>query len=291
MRLSTLGFIASEAVQNVRRNPVMAMASITTAAISLLILGVFLLVSVNLNLWTHTVEGQVEVEAFFRPHTPARAEAAAVSAVRRWRGVQAVSFVSRAQVLRSMRREYGSVLTALGNHNPLLDEMNVKVYRPRDVRAAVLRLRRMPAAAHVTYQSRVVERLFQLGSLVRMGGIVFAALLALGALLVIHNAIRVAIFARRREVAIMRLVGATDGLVRGPFLLEGTLLGLAGALVAVIVVGVGYHWAMTVVQRSLPFLPLAPIERVVPDLLEVLGLGVVIGYIGSRLSLRGLMRG
>lgn len=286
-----MGFIATEAGQNVRRNPVMAIASITTAAISLLILGVFLLVSTNLNLWTHTVEGQVEVEAFFRPGTPANAEAALVASVRRWSGVQAVRLVGRRAALLAMRKEYGSVLAALGHHNPLLDEMNVKVYRPRDVNQAVARLERIRAVTHVTYQSKVVQRLFQVGALVRMGGIVFAALLALGALLVIHNAIRVAIFARRREVAIMRLVGATDGLVRGPFLLEGTMLGLAGALVAVVVVGVGYHWALTVVGKSLPFLPLVPVPTVIPDLLEVLGLGVVIGYIGSRLSLRGLMRG
>jgi cell division transport system permease protein len=153
------------------------------------------------------------------------------------------------------------------------------------------RLNGLTGVVQVSYQSQVVSRLFNLIDGVRVVGLGLGILLVLGALLVINNAIRLGIIARRREISIMRLVGATESLVHWPFILEGLILGLIGSLVAAGVSWWGYAAVYSSAARSLPFLPLVsptPIARDIAGILVVLG--VVLGAVGFRLSLRRLAR-
>ena len=294
MRLRTWAFCLSEASQNLLRNPVLAIASITTTAVSLLVLGVFLLLSVNVNSIATSIESQVAVRAFFAHQTAESQELAELQTVRGWQGVRSASLVTKDQALSQLKKEFGKqgqVLETLGTANPLEDSLSVTAQKPADVKALAVRLSHLAGIVHTTYQSSVVSRLFALINGVRVVGLAIGVLLLIGSLLVITNAIRLGIAARRREIGIMRLVGATEALVHWPFILEGLILGGIGAVVAS---GLSF-WSYVAVYHdavhSLPFLPLvspSPIPRDIALLLLLLG--ILLGAIGFRISVRRLAR-
>ncbi|MDA8344316.1 MAG: permease-like cell division protein FtsX [Thermaerobacter sp.] len=294
MRLRTWAFCLTEANQNLLRNPVLAIASITTTAVSLLVLGVFLLLSANVNQITNTIENQVAVRAFFSQSTTSAQEAAALAAVRGSPKVRSAKIVTRAQALSQLKHEFGdqgSVLNSLGSANPLEDSLSVTARTPSDVASVAKQLSRVTGVVRVSYQSQVVSRLFSLIDGIRAVGLGLGILLLLGALLVINNAIRLGIIARRREIAIMRLVGATESLVHWPFILEGLILGLIGSVVAAGASWWGYAALYSSASRSLPFVPLVtpiPFARDIALLLVILG--VLLGTVGFRLSVRRLAR-
>lgn len=294
MRLRTWAFCLNEAGQNLWRNPVLAVASITTTTVALLVLGVFLLLSVNVNAIATSIEGQVAVQAFFAQSVPQAQEQQDLQQVRQWSQVRTARFISRDQALQELKKEFGSqatVLDSLGSANPLEDSLSVTAKTPRDVQPLARRLAGLAGVVHTSYQSAVVSRLFALVNAVRYAGLAIGLLLLLGSLLVINNAIRLGMTARRREISIMRLVGATESLVHWPFILEGLILGLVGAVVAS---GLSF-WSYVAVYRSavrtLPFLPLVDPSPLPRDIaLGLLGLGIVLGAVGFRLSVRRLAK-
>jgi cell division transport system permease protein len=294
VKLRTWAFCLSEANQNLLRNPVLAIASITTTAVSLLVLGVFLLLSANVNQITTNIESQVAVRAFFSKSATSASETSVLNTVRGWKDVRSAHIVSAKQALAQLKKEFGNqgkVLNSLGSANPLEDSVSVTAKAPVDVAPLAKALGKISGVVRVSYQSQVVNRLFNLINGVRVVGLGVGILLLLGALLVINNAIRLGIIARRREIAIMRLVGATEALVHWPFILEGLILGLIGSVVAAGLAWWGYSALYASASRSLPFLPLVPPLPYASDTAAVLVvLGVLLGAVGFRLSVRRLAR-
>lgn len=294
MRPRTWVFCLSEANQNLLRNPMQAIASVTTTAVSLLVLGVFVLLSANVNQITSTIESQVAVRAFFSQSTTATQEAAMLQTVRGWPQVRSVKLITRQQALNQLKQEFGdqgSVLNSLGTANPLEDSLSVTARTTPAVSAVAKRLGKLSGVLRVTYQSQVVSRLFSLVDGIRTVGLLLGIVLVLGALLVINNAIRLGIASRRREIGIMRLVGATESLVHWPFILEGLILGLIGSLIAAGLAWWAYSAVYAGAARTMPFLPLVSPFPIVQNIaLFLVALGVLLGAVGFRLSVRRLAR-
>ncbi len=290
MNIHSWRFYFSEVWQNMRQNPVLTFASITSAAVALLVLAVFAAMSLNVGRLANSMEGQVGIEAFLKPSVTSAQGAQIATSVRSWSQVQSAVFVSKQQALAQLEKDFGSsgqAFKPLGSQNPLLDAIYVKATTAQAVAPLAARLQKLPEVQTVNYQAPVVERLLKAVSIVRLVGLAMGILLALGTLLVIQNAIRTGIFARRREIHIMRLVGATEGFIRLPFLLEGMLLGLMGALLATLLTAGLYHLYASTVHLDLPFLPVvgeATADRTILPL--TLALGVVIGLVASQLSIR-----
>lgn len=290
MKFSSWRFYWSEAGQNIGRNILLSLASVSSATVSLLIFGLFVAVSLNVSQITQVIEGQVGVQAFLRTTVASNQIPALRSEIEAWPEVSSVTFVSKAQALRNLEQDFGaqgSAFKPLSSDNPLLDSFFVKAKNPQDVSAVARRLRSLAAVKNVTYQAPVVTRLFALINDARLAALGVGILLALGTLLVIQNAIRVGIFARRREIQIMRYVGATEGFIRWPFLLEGMLLGVGGGVVSAGVLFLLYHIFASTVHASLPFIP-AVNETVADQILlpGVVALGLVLGFFGSQFSIR-----
>ncbi|MGB4171598.1 MAG: FtsX-like permease family protein, partial [bacterium] len=137
----------------------------------------------------------------------------------------------------------------------------------------------------------VVERLFSLTRSIRIAGLVLVVLLLMATVFLISNTIRLTVFARRREIGIMKLVGATDWFIRWPFILEGILLGVLGTLVSVLILRRLYDWVVASIYSSLPFIPVIPPEGIMqPLILLLFGLGFFVGAFGSLVSLRRFLR-
>jgi cell division transport system permease protein len=167
----------------------------------------------------------------------------------------------------------------------------VEPQRPEDLPALAAMAQRLPGVAEVRYGQELTERLLALVRAAKMGGLSLIIFMALASLLIIATTIRLTIYARRREIRIMQLVGATHWFIRLPFLLEGLLYGLAGGILAAVVLLVGYSYLDQQVTRALAFLPLLFSPRLLALLAGLMvSLGVVFGLAGSLLATREYLR-
>jgi len=276
------------------RTPGIAIASIGTAAVTLLLVGAYIVAAANVARLSQSVSSQVDMRLFLASSMKPAAEHALEVRVRTIPGVRTVAFISRGEAMDQLKREFqgnGPVQAVLSQGNPLLDSLDVHTTTPAKSAAVVRAVERLPGVAHVVYPGQTVARLAQVLVAVRWVGAALAALLAVSSFLVTSNAIRLAVLGRRREIEIMLLVGASRSMVRGPFVVEGMLLGAIGGAVAAAVCAIGYGQMAQVLARAAPFLPLVPSSdlsgRLVVDL--VVG-GLVLGYAGSLFALRRLIR-
>jgi cell division transport system permease protein len=207
-------------------------------------------------------------------------------------GVRTARLVDRGESLRRLQRTYRALASAgdLLSANPLPDSVEVQVADAQQVRDVAVAMRSIAGITEVVFGSPVVDRLVALTRAVRLAGAVITALLAASALLIIVNTIRLTVAARRQEIEIMTLVGATPGFIRGPFVLEGALQGLVAAVAATAVITGAYVWLWTQVSRSLPFLPILPPGALAPAVMLVWILGIGVGIAGSEIGVRRHLR-
>ena len=294
MRISTWEFYVREALLSLRRNGLMSIASISTVALSFLILGLFVLLVFNLNHMAGTLESQVEVAAYLDPGLEDDAYIGIAQQIKEIPGVKESVFVSRDEALDRLRVQFGDrqdLLDSVEDMNPLRHSFEVKAQEPEDVKVIAEEIARLGGIADVKYQQELVERLFNLTRSIRIAGLVVVILLILATVFLISNTIRLTVFARRREIGIMKLVGATDWFIRWPFILEGIMLGLLGTLICTQVLNRFYYWFVASVYSSLPFVPVvSPADTLKMLTLFLFGLGLLVGTFGSLVSLRRFLR-
>jgi cell division transport system permease protein len=285
--------ILGDAIGGLRRNGLMAAAATSTIVIALAVAGGGLLASANLVHLASILEEQVEVVAFLRDGLSPARQQRALANVRALPGVRSAVIVERATALRRLQRTLGapaSMGDLLGS-NPLPDSIEVRVTDAAQVRAVAAAVQQVAGIDEVVFGTPVVDRLVALTRAVRLAGAALAALLGAAALVIIMNTIRLTVSARRQEIEIMTLVGATAGFIRGPFLLEGALQGAAAALVTTILLTAGYAALTSRASASLPFLPLLPPAGIIPaTILAMWVLGVTVGLCASAIGLRRYLR-
>ncbi|WP_426450539.1 permease-like cell division protein FtsX [Paenibacillus sp. S-38] len=306
MRISTAARHLREGTKNVARNGWMSFASVASIAISLLILGVFLLLTLNVNYLAQQIERQVEIRVYLEVNTPQEKINEVAAKIKEIPQVKQVTFVSKEEGLALLRERLGEsgrqLLEGLEGEddNPLNDSFTVEVTEPREVAAVAQTIEKLNSPDdpvktihRVNYGKGTVETMFKVTSVVRNVGLVLVAALALTAMFLIANTIKLTIIARRREISIMKLVGATNAFIRWPFFIEGALLGLIGSLIPIVVLLYGYWQLMRWVQLdlNLMLIQLLPFDEVgLKTGALLLGIGVIIGVWGSTISVRKFAR-
>lgn len=303
MKFSTLARHFREGFRSLIRNGWMTFASVGAIAISLLILGIFLLLALNVNYIASQIESDVEIRVFLEVNTPETQVELLQNAIGRVGNVKKVTFVSKEEGLELLREKLGTenrgVLEGLDQENPLPDSFTIEVIDPLQVAQVAAEInalnagREPPPIYKVDYGSGTVEKLFSITRMVRNVGLVLVAGLAFTAMFLIANTIKLTILARRKEISIMKLVGATNGFIRWPFFIEGALLGIIGSIIPVGLLLYGYYELMNITRTELglmliELLPLEEVAMVIAGLL--IGLGVVIGIWGSTLSIRKFLK-
>ena len=271
-----------EALLAFRRAPLLSALSVTTIAFSLFVLGLFGLVAVNLQRALHGVAERVEVVAYLLPGTPGETVTLALKDVEAFPEVQAAEYVSEDSALARAKRElveFRDVLREL-ERNPLPASIEVKL-KPafRDaahVNAVADRLQGFGFVDDVRFGRDWVEKLDRLRQLAAAVGVVVGGAFAAVAIIIIGTTIRMAVLQRSREIAIMRLVGATDGFIRRPFLLQGAIKGLLGGVVAMAFSFGAYYLINRFLLQATFFTQV--------QALAIIGFGAVIGLMGSLLS-------
>jgi len=279
-------FFLGEVLRNFSRNAGMQITAIGTVAITIVLLGLFLFARSALADLGSRLLDQIEISAYLRTDvTPAQ-----TAAIGRFLAsdprVASAEFVSKKQGLAELReRTKGAIDTGLLTENPLPDKFRIKTRVPDDVPAVADTVRRLSGVDNVVYGQKIVARLLQLGAVMRRIGIGVIAVFLVVAGIIISNTIRLTVFARRREIAIMQLVGATSTYIRLPFICEGLLDGLIGALLAIALLAIARAALWPRLLEALPWaqLTIAPLDARLLSL-ELLAVGAAIGGVASWIS-------
>ena len=294
MRLKTGEYFIQEVFHSLRRNNWMTFASIGTVAVSLFVLGVFLILVLNMNRLAGMLESQVQISVYLADGLSESARKDIASDIEALQGIEEIRYVPKEEAKERLAKRLGDqkyLLDALGEKNPLPDSFEVVLKSPALVETAAAAITRMDGVEQAKYGQDVIEHLFAITRLIRIFGLALMVLLAGATLFIISNTIRLTVFARRKEVAIMKYVGATDWFIRWPFLLEGMVLGFVGGVLAAIALQSFYAAMAAKIYETLAFFPLLPqypYMYYVSAAILLSGMGI--GALGSTISLKRFLK-
>lgn len=288
MNMLTIRYFLSEAFKSLYRNRLLTFATITNVAVCILILGAAVLLTINASNIIDNLESDVEVVAFIDKELSHDQTREMKSRIQQMEGIKSVNFVSREEGLKRLQKKFGGLEYDLGStleENPLRDSYEIKVEDPHQVPEIAGEIEKLSGVYKVNYGQGVVEKLFQVTKWARIGGIAAIVLLAFGAVFLISTTIRLAVFSRRKEIYLMKLIGATDWFVRMPFFLEGVFLGFIGAVIAIICLAAGYG-SIIGHADTIMFLPIVTDQGFLINIyLILLGTGAALGVLATYFSL------
>ena len=293
MKLQTVEYYFREVLVSMIRNRWMTFASIGTVAVSLFVLGVFLIMVMNMNKMASSLESQVQISVYINDELPEQGRKEIERMTRDIKSVATVEYVPREIALKKLQERLGEnkkILDALGDSNPLPNAFLVTVHSADDVKKTAAAIADLYGVDEVKYGQDVAANLFELTHLMRLFGAILMGLLLAATVFIISNTIRLTVFARRKEIAIMKYVGATDWFIRWPFILEGVGLGIIGGGVSAFALQNFYAAMVEKIYESLAFFPMVeqyPFMHYVTG--GLIGAGIVIGILGSTISLKRFM--
>jgi cell division transport system permease protein len=292
-----LGFFLREAIRSMRRSAAPSFAALATVLVTMLVLGVFIPIVQATNGAANSVRGRVMVDVYMKTGATAADDARVRGELLQVPHVKSVEFVSKAAAYKQQSAQFPQAYQLLGS-NPLPDTFHVIPDKPANVLAIHTDLSGGGSGggpvdsmiASVSNKQQDTQKILEVTNLVTITAAVLTVLLVLASILLIANTIRLSLYARRREVEVMKLVGATDWFIRWPFVIEGIIVGAAGALLAISVLGatkialldpLASNWTLIAAPRTIGFSVLVAV---------LLGAGVVVSALGSGLSLRRFLR-
>lgn len=309
-----VGYFFRESVQNFRRNWVMTLGAVITIYLSLLLVGVFLVTSIMVNELVQDVEKKVTIQVFLKDGASTTDVTALQSDIAADPLVNAsdtsdpsrgsVKYTTKQEALEKFKKDMAQspeIIEQLEG-NPLPASLDVNLKDPKTVEEMVAKIKKNPLFLKVAdrpdnpeeslkYGQQIVKKLFAFTRVVRSIEIAFVLMLAVVSLIFINNTIRLAIYARRKEIGIMRLVGASNWFIRTPFLLEGVFQALIGATLAIVTV-IGLQAAvMPRLSEALTFVPSTASAASTAQIAAALVIsGVFIGLLGSGFALRRYLK-
>jgi cell division transport system permease protein len=293
-----IGFFLREAMRSMRRSAAPSFAALATVLVTMLVLGVFIPIVQATNGAANSVRGRVEVDVYMRTNATAADDARVRNEVLGLPHVKSVQFVSKQQAYRQQAQADPQAYALLGS-NPLPDTYHVYPDNPSNVLAVHSEIAGtgsgggLPIDAsiqNVSNKQTDTRKILEVTNLVTITAAVLTVLLVLASILLIANTIRLSLYARRREVEVMKLVGATDWFIRVPFMIEGVIVGAIGALLAIAVLGatkialldpLASNWTLIAAPRTIGFAVLVVV---------LLAAGTLVSAVGSGLSLRRFLR-
>lgn len=288
MHPSNVWCFTKEAIVAMRRRKLIAVATLSTSFIALLVLSATIVAGVNMSLVSAKLRSSAEVTVFLRKDATASERTTFEAWLVNLHEVGKYDYVSPETAIEELAAQLGNDARLLeaAEGNPIPPSFRIRAAAPERVHGLVTALRKRSEVFRVVYASEATARLLNLSRLLNAAGVALSLLLGVAAITIIHNAMAVAIDARRRDIRIMRLVGADPSLIRLPYLINGVLYGVAGALTASLVTIATYALALGTVKAALPFLPMAAVGSVAAVTLPVtVGFGSIFGLVGASLSL------
>lgn len=295
MRFSSMGYALRDALRSLRRNKLMGLASIATAAISLVILGAAWILVLNTHYLAAAMESELEINVYILQDITREQALQMQEKFAAIPGVAEIVFVPKEEGLKGLEERFGkedtNLLEALGGNNPLPDVYRLKAQMASDVPRIAGDASQLAGVEKVRYGQGMVEKLLSLTKWLRTAGVAVIIAIGLAAIFLIATTIRLTVFARRREIIIMKLVGATNWYIRWPFFLEGMIIGLTGAFIAVLSLHFSYGQLLKNLALTVSFLPVMTDQGVLFNIYRnLLVMGALLGALGSAISLRRFLK-
>lgn len=294
MKIRTSRYIIKEGILNAYRNKLMSLASIGIVTASLVIFGMFLMITINLGQNLKGLEDQPELRAFCE-HTLDDTQIQQLEqAIKNNPKVESYIVITRQEAfnkVKMMLENNASVLEGMDD-SFLPVSFNIKLKDPQESKAAAEELRALQGMNKVVYPQEVIETISKVSYWIRIISIVVIAVLLIVSMFIISNTIKLTVFARRKEINIMKYIGATDWFIRWPFIIEGVIIGFFGAILAFMLVSYGYGAIGNKISNDLAysginfikFVKIQDIRFEIVSLYAIIGSSV--GAIGSVISIR-----
>ena len=289
--MSRFKLVVSEALRSIGSNLSTSFAATMTVLIGMFLLGLLIALGSWVVSWSDHVKEQLQVKVFFvEDVTPKQ-----INAVGAFLGtddrIKDYQFISRTEALARMKKRYPE-LTANLPTNPLPDSYEITPKRAEEVKqvSAAIRAQKFAAVERVKDGQQTSKRILQVARVIEVVFLVAVVVLLAASVLLIANTIRLSIFSRRREIEVMKLVGATNWFVRGPFMVEGLVCGLVGALAAVLLLLIGKEAALPAILGHIDSSDDVKALGFTLTALILVVVGLVVGALGSGLTLRRYLK-
>ena len=288
------GYFIKEGLMGIKLHGLMSFAAVTVIAACLLIISTFGLVAYNIDLLIDGLASQNEI-AVFVDETLTREQAVAMqAAIEAIDNVEAVTFVPKEEAFENYLETMGEdayIMEDLREDNPLRDEYRVVMKDVSRHDETVEAIRGLEGVGGTNSEKEISDRLIQIRSVVNAVSYALMALLGAVSVFIIANTVKLAMFARREEISIMKMVGATNGFIRAPFVIEGTVLGLMGGLLAFFAEWGVYNYITEKLVASSGIFTMVGFEQIWAGLLPTLVVtAMIIGVIGSTWTIRKFLK-
>lgn len=291
MIISSYKYLSTSAIKSLKRNLSLSIASMATVAASLFIIAVFFIVSLTINQGINGVESKFEARIFLKDDITDSQKEVLKVILQNLDEVVSLTYESKEQALVNLRNQLGTdnkaILEGLDKDNPLPQAYVVKVKKPEMLTDVVDSIKNMPGIDTIRDGRDVVKTLTTITNTIRWSGVVLFVLFISVALFLIGNTIKLAVYSRRREIGIMKYIGATDWFIKIPFIIEGMLIGIGGAIVASVVVCTGYLLVYEKFSSSLgSIIALIQPSFILSYVWIFILAGIVIGAAGSTIAVK-----
>jgi len=291
MKLNTLKYFMRDAANSLKRNKTLSISSATTVMATLFILGIFLLVMLNVRLGILDVESRLEIQVFLQKNITAEQKTALEEKIKENSNIKSYTFETQEMAIKKLEVQFGKdykyLMEGFEKDNPLPESYIIKADKPENVSKIVSSISPLGGIEQIKDGKEIVDKLIAATNALKWVGLGLFIILIGVSLFLIGNTIKIAVFSRRREIGIMKFIGATDWFIRWPFIMEGAVIGILGALGADILLYLGYKYLITKIQKALIISTLLQPGYILISLLPYfLILGLIIGCIGSIISIK-----
>lgn len=297
MRINTFKNFSRDALQNIWRNSWMSLASVSSVVAVLVITGMILMFMVNIQYLADVVEDTIELKAFLELDLEQYEINDIKAQLEQTPNIDTTVFESKEEALEKFSEQIGErkdLISGLQENNPLPNSFIITIKDANEADETSKAVANIEGVEEVKYGEEIVEKVLQSTKFVRIFTIIITIILAVVSVFIISNTIKLTVFSRKREINIMKYVGATNWYIRWPFLIEGAILGLMGSIFSLLILGYGYYYfigmakntALSMISHSL-----VPAGEMISQIsIYFIIAGVFIGIIGSILSVRRFLK-
>ena len=297
MKYSILGYLVGEGFRNFFKNKKSTIASVIIMCATMFIFGIFFLIGENVNYIMNQVQSKQALEIFINPETTKEQEAELEQKIKSIQYVNTIEYTSKEQALNEVKSWSSSVEMILGDltsdgYNPFKASYVITLTDLTKAEEVQKQIETFDNVASVQTGNKTINKLIQVANGVRTATGVILILLVLISIFIIANTIKLTVHARRKEISIMKYVGATNGFIRWPFIVEGIIIGIISAIITVIILGFTYNFVVeNIMNGGMPEIVGGINLLTFSDMLSMLFvvyiiIGIGIGSIGSAISMK-----
>lgn len=294
MKLYNISYFLREGIHSIFTHRLMSLAAMSVITACLLLMGSFTLVASNIDRLLDDIREKNKVVAFVEETYTEEQSRALRDEILAVPQVASVEYMTKQEALDEFKSDFGDeseLLDGLDERNPLRDRYTITLHNIEETQEAADNLELIEGVAKVSARSDISDKIVQVSDVVTIVCISLVLILILVSIFIISNTVNLTMFNRREEIAIMKMIGATNGFIRFPFVIEGLLIGIAGAAVALLLQWVVYEYIVASALSGISFIPTLPFGDCVGYISAIFfGTGIIVGGVGSAITLRKFLK-